>query len=239
MDRVWTVYRTTNLVNGRFYLGQHKTANPQDDYLGSGTVIRLAIAKYGISSFKKEVLFIFNTSEEADVKEIELIKTELGNPLCYNLTNGGNSGWEWLNRSGIVQRDWELNRESRTKAIKVAVKAKWDDPSHRISHGAANRSTQAKMKQSQGHKRQWSTVTADEREAIGRARSERWKAMPEDRMSEVRKKCAKARLGNPSHSGKRWVNLNGVNKLIPASEFEILLSKGWKQGRIFEWSTAK
>ncbi len=86
---VYTVYKTTNLVNTRFYYGIHRTQNPQDRYLGSGVVIRRAIMKYGRESFCKEVLFQFETLIEANAKEIELISAAKENPLCYNLHSGG------------------------------------------------------------------------------------------------------------------------------------------------------
>jgi hypothetical protein len=236
MIRYFTVYKTTNLVNLRFYLGQHKTSVPNDKYLGSGTVLRLAVLKYGKSSFSKEVLFIFDTKEEADLKETELIAKEKGNPLCYNLIPGGSVGWERVNKSEAVQRDWEKNRESRREAIRVAVKAKWSDPTHRESHSKANASMEAKKRQSQGHKRQWSTVTAYDRETIGRTRSERWKAMPEDQKTEMRKKCVKAGLGNKHHLGKKWITNNqGENRLLGPQKISEYLELGWILGRTTPW----
>jgi hypothetical protein len=45
--------------------------------------------KYGKHSFRKEVLFQFQTPKEAYQKEVELIAQEKGNPLCYNIHLGG------------------------------------------------------------------------------------------------------------------------------------------------------
>jgi hypothetical protein len=47
-----TVYRTTNLVNGKFYIGVHKTDDPNDGYLGSGKLIGRAFQKYGFGHIK-------------------------------------------------------------------------------------------------------------------------------------------------------------------------------------------
>ncbi len=53
---MYVVYKTTNLVNSKFYIGVHKTENPEDDYLGSGKLIKRAIEKYGADSFHKEII---------------------------------------------------------------------------------------------------------------------------------------------------------------------------------------
>ena len=44
------VYKTTNLINGKIYIGKDMKNNP--NYLGSGTILRRAIKKYGIREVK-------------------------------------------------------------------------------------------------------------------------------------------------------------------------------------------
>jgi len=103
MDHKFTVYKTTNLINEKFYIGFHKTSNPHDDYLGSGKLLKRSIEKYGPENFKKEVLFIFETSDEAYAKEKELVAKHLGEHLCMNLTEGGFGSFYAINTSGILQ----------------------------------------------------------------------------------------------------------------------------------------
>lgn len=102
---VYTVYRTTNVMNGMFYIGVHKTKDPNDDYLGSGKRLKYALAKYGVENFKKEVLFIFSTREEAYSKEKELVTEEtLDSGKCYNLKLGGEGGWDYTNKNYNTDR---------------------------------------------------------------------------------------------------------------------------------------
>ncbi len=49
-----TVYMTTNIINGKRYIGRDMHDNP--NYLGSGSILKKAIKKYGRDNFKKEVL---------------------------------------------------------------------------------------------------------------------------------------------------------------------------------------
>lgn len=89
----YTVYKTTNLINQKFYIGFHQTTDPNDDYLGSGRLVADAIKKYGKKNFKKEVLFIFDNEADMIKKEIELVTEDLVHDSnCYNLTEGGCGG---------------------------------------------------------------------------------------------------------------------------------------------------
>lgn len=101
----YIVYKTTNLINGKIYVGVHYT-NPEifDGYIGMGVSkhdrkknkrgFPKAVAKYGYENFKRETLKVFpDTKEghdqayalEAEIVNIDFVK----NPNTYNLTIGG------------------------------------------------------------------------------------------------------------------------------------------------------
>jgi len=93
------LYKTTNLLNGKYYYGIHSTNNIEDNYLGSGKHIKYSIRKYGQENFKKEILEYFNTREELALAENLLItKDMLVNKQCMNIMYGG----EKFNTIGMV-----------------------------------------------------------------------------------------------------------------------------------------
>lgn len=87
------IYKTTNLINNKIYIGQHKVSNDKFDnnYYGSGKLILEALNKYGINNFKCEVLEWCNTEQELEKKEIyyiDLYKSTTKNNN-YNISDGG------------------------------------------------------------------------------------------------------------------------------------------------------
>jgi len=84
------IYKTTNTVNGRYYIGVHSTDNLDDGYLGSGKLIKQAIKKHGRDCFDREVISFHETRKEAMEAEYLIITEEMidGN-LSYNMVQGG------------------------------------------------------------------------------------------------------------------------------------------------------
>ena len=87
------IYMTTNNITGMKYIGKH-LGKLDDSYLGSGTLLKKAIEKYGKEHFSKEILFISNSEEENCEKEKYYISlyNATQNPMFYNLHEGGSGG---------------------------------------------------------------------------------------------------------------------------------------------------
>lgn len=87
------IYETKNLINNKTYIGQHKTNNLKDNYMGSGILINRAFERYGINNFSKSILAITEKKEIADILEkhfIALFREE--GKAEYNIADGGQGG---------------------------------------------------------------------------------------------------------------------------------------------------
>lgn len=101
----YTVYKTTNIVNNKEYIGFHSLKDTEsilceytvtgsifsDGYLGSGKLIKEAIRKYGPEKFRQELLGVFNKREDAEAYEKKLVNDEyIKMESNYNIMTGGN-----------------------------------------------------------------------------------------------------------------------------------------------------
>ena len=145
----YTVYKITNNINQKYYIGMHKTSNLEDGYMGSGKLIKKAIQKYSIENFTKDILHIFDNEEDMKNKEKELVVI---NEMSYNLCDGGHGGFGYINSNpekfltekrmnahinvDKLQNFWsikykndiEFRKECRERAIKAGLKSKELNP---------------------------------------------------------------------------------------------------------------
>lgn len=92
-DMHYLIYKIININNGKYYIGQHKSSNPLDNYMGSGKYIERAIEKEGISAFIKIILKDYDNFEEMNQCEKDLVQLSSCFPEnlnSYNLIEGGN-----------------------------------------------------------------------------------------------------------------------------------------------------
>lgn len=106
------IYLIVNLKNGKIYVGCHSTNEINDNYMGSGKLIKLAIKKYGRDKFRKIILYDFDNRKDMLKKENELIDIEfISGENVYNMIPGGGGG-----QCGLV-----TVRDAMGKTFSVAI----------------------------------------------------------------------------------------------------------------------
>lgn len=87
------IYKTTNLVNNKIYIGQTTRKNTEN-YIGSGKILKQAISKYGKDNFKKEILEYCENKEILDIREKYWISyyNTMDKNIGYNICDGGQGG---------------------------------------------------------------------------------------------------------------------------------------------------
>jgi len=86
----YLIYKITNNINEKYYIGRHRTTNVDDSYMGSGKAIMNAIKKYGVENFTKEI--IAESWDETNLWELEkqIVNDDIvKDPQSYNMTYGG------------------------------------------------------------------------------------------------------------------------------------------------------
>lgn len=117
------VYKTTNLINNKIYIGQKKGSfNP--NYFGSGTLIRRALLKYGTDNFKLEVLACVEDKQKLDageIKYIQMYRQLFPREEMYNISSGGAWGmgdyWRGKHRSEETKGKIRQYQIGKTKYI--------------------------------------------------------------------------------------------------------------------------
>ena len=102
------IYKTTNLLSGKYYIGMHSTDNLEDGYLGSGTYLRRSINKHGKENHSIEILEFLNSREELAARESEIVTLqEIAKKECMNLKVGGRGGIDsTMRQQSKEKRDW-------------------------------------------------------------------------------------------------------------------------------------
>ena len=107
------IYLTTNLINGKIYIGKRQKSTFDQNYYGSGTVLEQALIKYGKENFKREILDWAYSLEELNEKECYWIKK-------YNAKNK-KIGYNRAKSSRIIFSRYKqiLSADNMTAWIKI------------------------------------------------------------------------------------------------------------------------
>ena len=205
------VYITTNLVNNKKYIGQHKYSKSGIDknYFGSGKYIQRAIQKYGINNFSCEILEYCSTKEELVLKEKYYIAkfNAVQSEDFYNIDDGSGNSHEYVCRETTCEKLSNIQKQHKTinNGIEQRVINK-DDLKIYLDNG-------------------W---------ILGRLPKDYSKKVKKFKDTHYSKDLTswKTNISN-SIKGRIWIN-NGVNeKQIIKDELQTYINNGWKRGRLF------
>ena len=201
------IYKTTNLLSGKYYIGMHSTDNLNDGYLGSGKRLRYSVNKYGKENHKVEILEFFENRSELIKKEKEIITlNEIAKEECMNLMPGGTGGF--------ISEEQQRNRS--IAGAKVFIEKLKTDKEFLKQHSKRS-STLLKKTHSEG-KIKYDTFS-------GKKHSEKTK-------EKMRYSHSGQHEGNKnSQFGTCWITKENENKKIKKEELDSYLKKGWSKGR--------
>jgi hypothetical protein len=208
METYYTVYKVTNNINGKFYIGTHKTKDVNDDYMGSGKYLNRSIEKHGIENFSKDVLYSFDNPEDMFNKEREIVNEDfLAEENTYNLKLGGEGGWDLVNKT--------LTNKVLKSRAKLGYQASIN---HMIDKEKNIKAGLSCFKKKRGifapdfivPRFKGKTHSEETKQKIGKANSKH-----------------QSGKGN-SQYGSMWITDGKTNKKIKKNE---PIPKGWKRGR--------
>lgn len=119
------VYKTTNLINGKYYIGCHVANDLNDGYLGSGKLLKRAVEKYGKESFKQTPLAICCDKKVMLAVEKEYVnKKMVGDTMSYNLKLGGEGGSNGTFRGHKHSEETKAIMSAKTLGRKCSIEAR-------------------------------------------------------------------------------------------------------------------
>ena len=116
---MYYIYRITNKVNGKTYIGQHKYRNLNDSYMGSGKLLKLAKKKHGIENFTKTILEfgIPNVDLANDWEQMYILFERAKGKAEYNIADGGRGGNPWNKGKKMPEELVKKNSDSHKGQI--------------------------------------------------------------------------------------------------------------------------
>lgn len=211
------IYLTTNLINGKKYIGQH--ASPvfePDRYIGSGVILWKAIKKYGKENFICELLESCDSADELNEKEEYWISyyNAVESDDYYNIAAGGNSSKKTVVYRQHLKESWtESRRNKQREKFKSSNPAKNPEVRKKISDNNASRNydvrkklSDAKLGKSNPHTDEWNKKISEALKGrVGKPCSKETK----QKLSELRSGKNNPMYGKSATRGTKWFT-NGI-----------------------------
>lgn len=147
------IYITTNMANGKKYLGQKKFDSHWKSYIGSGKALKKAVEKYGKENFSRNIVTVCNSPEELNKAERELsvFLNVVNSPDWYNEVYGGGAicGFhfsEASKRKNSLSHVGKRHTEEAKRKMSEIQKVRMSNPNNQPSRGkTASAETRKRM----------------------------------------------------------------------------------------------
>lgn len=200
------IYKTTNNLSGKYYLGMHSTDNLDDDYIGSGKILWYSINKYGRENHSKEILEYCKNRKELSKRESEIVNEALlKDSMCMNLKYGGEGG---------------CTKECQIKRSRAGGRA----TSNRLKNDKEFAKKHSKI----------SSINMSKLINEGKIKPCNWTGRQHSDKTKEKMRGHTRQVGsNNSQYGLCWINKDNKNKKVKKEELQNYLDKGWNKGAIF------
>lgn len=203
------IYKTTNIITGKFYIGMHSTFDIDDDYLGSGKYLWRSIKKYGKENHKKVILEFCKDRIELKKREKEIVNEDMiHDKMCMNLTIGGEGGFS-IEQQRENNRRSQLSQKILRETNPVWVKNRCNKISKNIKKQFDNGIRERKIFCD------WT------------GRKHKKESIEKMKLSAKGKHIGKLN----SQYGTCWIHNNKENKKIDKNELNVWIKNGWIKGR--------
>lgn len=230
----YLIYQTTNLVNGKIYIGKHTTENIEDQYFGSGKYLRNAINKYGLENFQFKILFELQNEEEMNLLEKCVVTQEFCDRKdTYNINVGGDGGWDYVN-----SKDGPYSRGSkkRSEAMIQANKNRDNEQSHIKANQTRQNWSEEKQKEVSKNISNGLKILMENDKTFVKRRAEKLKGRKLSK--ELRQKLSQLKQGkNNNQFGKVWI-INKTLQQCKCVDKSLPLEDGWEYGRCLNFNAA-
>ena len=178
------IYITTNMINGKKYIGQKMFDNYGSGrwktYLGSGSHFKRALSKYGKENFNREIIAITYSVEESNKLELEFIKNHnaVENKSYYNSSHGGN----------LIMKNIHHSRETRARM--------------KVSHTGTKESEETRRKIGLAHKGK--ILSEETRNRISESRGDKYSSENHPHYGKQNSAETRSKISESNKGRKSW-----------------------------------
>lgn len=219
------IYLTTNLINNKKYIGQHRSEKFDLKYFGSGILLKEALSKYGKENFRIELLKECISEDDLNNSEIYYINLfdAVNSDNFYNIANGGDGHtcdpWNKGLKGCYKPTQKQLDALARGRTLPSSEKHK-KQLSDRRKGIKVSEETRSKLRENQLGRKYGDETKEKHRQALLGSKNPNFGGISDEHKENIRK----------SSSNRVHIHKGLVNKNVKRDILESYLLDGWELG---------